>query len=206
MSTQHPRNIAMGEAFKAIATSLNDESDRGTVVLAVAWLDEALTKILSAYFKPISSRKDNLFSPGQPIGDFGTKISIAERLNLINANLVSSLTICRKLRNDFAHIASDLSLATPSVQDRVFQLFKLNEEIINAMGETLTDSALMNGTDDTGHISIKVMHERFGTKRLFQYVCGFINSGLAGLEYGLQRSNPTYDSNKLDRPIGCLST
>lgn len=197
MKTPHPRNFAMGKSFEAVVISLKNESDRGTVVLAVAWLDEALTRILSAYLKPINSSKDNFLQPGRALGDFGTKIILAERLNLINAYVAGSLTTCRTLRNDFAHMASDLSFETPSVKDRVAHLFTLNEDIINAMSATLKEANLLHGYGEDTHIN--KMKEKFGTKDLFRFVCGFISSGLSGIEYGLKQSNPEYDKELLSK-------
>lgn len=185
MKPPHPRNVAMGEGFKAVAESLNKESDRGTVVLAAAWLDVSLTKIIAKFLRPLTQSKENLLKAGQPIGDFGTKIILANRLSLITPNLTSSLTLCRKLRNDFAHLSSDLSFETPHVKDRVNELFNLNEDLIIAMGKSLISAGLIAGIDGSTKITADHMMEAFGPKRLFQFTCGFINTGLAIIEFDI---------------------
>lgn len=185
-----PRNIAMGNGFRDVATALKDESDRGTVVLAAAWLDESLTNIIKKLFKP--SNQEELLASGKALGDFGTKIMLAERLKLINPALVRSLNICRKLRNEFAHLSSELTFATPSVKDRVEILFSINEPVLSAMGEVLRDAGLSIPELEGSEISAKVMHQAFGTKLLFQYTCGCINSGLAAIEFDTQEIAPSF--------------
>ncbi|MHC8404277.1 hypothetical protein [Pseudomonas sp. TMB3-21] len=190
-----PRNIAMANGFRDIVTALKDESDRGTVVLAAAWLDESLTNILKKLFK--ETDKEDLLSPGKALGDFGTKILIAERLKLINPHLVQSLTICRRLRNDFAHLSSNLSFSTNTVKGRVENLFKLNESIISTMAEVLLDAGLNLEDLEDGDFSARRLHQIFGTKQLFGYTCGFINSGLAVIEFDTQEIEASFSETSL---------
>lgn len=185
-----PRNVAMGNGFQSIVTALKDESDRGTVVLAAAWLDESLTNIIKKLLKPAD--KEDLLNPGKALGDFGTKILIAERLKLINPTLVKSLTICRRLRNDFAHLSSNLSFSTPNVKDRVEVLFQINESLISVMGSTLLEAEMSFPGVENGELSAKKMHEVFGTRQLFHYTCGFINSGLAAIEFDTKEINSSF--------------
>lgn len=187
------RNHAMAEGFRAIVTSLQDESDRGTVVLASAWLDEALTRIISKFFKPVSKNGEKLLRTGQPLGDFGAKIVLADRLGLVNKNMIESLTACRKLRNDFAHLSTDLSFSTPEVKDRVEHLFKLNEDMLSVMGQVLKDAGMPIGAGDSTQVTGEHMLKKFGHKQVFHYTCGFINSGLAAYEHDVKPSDPQFD-------------
>lgn len=184
------RGIAMGEAFRSIVEALSGESNRGTVVLAVSWLDDSLTAIIKKLLKP--TQNETLLNPGQPLGDLGTKIILAERLQLISPQIVKCLTICRRLRNDFAHLASDLSFETPNVKDRVFHLFDLNDNVLSAMGETLIAAGLSFDGGESDKISVKAMHQKFGTKQLFCYTCGLINSGIAALGFDVEEITPTF--------------
>ncbi|WP_143499341.1 hypothetical protein [Pseudomonas sp. Irchel 3H9] len=182
MKPPNPKNIAAANALQETLTSLLDETDRGSVVLAVAWLDEALSKVINKALVPTPNNKELLLKPGQPIGDMGTKIILAYRLGLIPKNLVESLNLCRKLRNDFAHIASNLSFSTPSIIDRVSVLFQQNEDLITTMGNVLIDSNTYIHLNNPEGITIKNMLKEFGTKRLFQFTCGFLCAALAMLE------------------------
>lgn len=193
MSAPNPRSIAMANGFKAVVESLKQESERGTIVLAAAWLDESLTKIISKYLKPITASKETLLKAGQPLGDFGTKILLADRLNLVHPSLISSLSLCRKLRNEFAHLSSDLSFNTPHVKDRVDLLFHLNEDLLTTMGSTLVEAGMIIDMKNPESISAKDMLGAFGPKQLFHYTCGLINSALAVIEYDIEPSKPMFE-------------
>jgi DNA-binding MltR family transcriptional regulator len=194
MTSVNTRNVAMAEGFKRVTISLKDETDRGSVVLAAAWLDESLTKIITKFFKPVSANNENLLRPGQPLGDFGTKIKLSDRLRLITPDLISSLTLCRRLRNQFAHLSSDLSFNTPDVKDRVNELFRLNDDLIIVMGETLQNAGMTIKLGSTEKLTVADMHETFGTKQLFHYTCGFINAALAVIEYDIQPSEAQFST------------
>lgn len=193
MDRTESRNHVMAEGFRGIVTSLQHESDRGTVVLASAWLDEALTRIISKFFKPVSNNGEKLLKAGQPLGDFGTKIMLADRLGLVNKHTVESLNICRRLRNDFAHLSTDLSFSTPEVKDRVEYLFKLNEDLLSVMGRVLEDAGMPIGAGDSTQVTGEHMLKKFGHKLVFQYTCGFINSGLAAYEHDVKASDPQFE-------------
>ncbi|SMC69463.1 hypothetical protein [Pseudomonas sp. URIL14HWK12:I5] len=188
-------NLEMANAFKLVAESLINETDRGTVVLATAWLDESLTAILRTYMKP-SEKADDLFSPGRPLGDFGTKIILADRLRLVAPSMIRSLEIIRKLRNEFAHIASDLTFETQSVKDRVQNVFRENEDLLLVMGETLIEKGMSFGQEDD--LSIEHMLKRFGTRALFQYTCAFLNGALALVKFHLKPAEPQFSFEELE--------
>lgn len=193
MESTKARTVAMAEGFRSVVEALKEESDRGTVVLAAAWLDESLTRIIAKFLKPVSPVDEKLLKAGQPIGDLGTKIILAERLNLVHPDLLSSLSLMRKLRNDFAHLSSHLSFPTPNVKDRVSELFKRNEDLLLSMAETLIEAGMLAGPGKSGTITAKDMEEAFGSKQLFHYTCGFLNSALAIIEYDLKPSEPQFE-------------
>lgn len=188
-------NQEMANAMKVVVEGLAGESDRGTVVLAAAWLDDSLTSILAAYMKP-DTKKDDLLSPGGAIGDFGTKIRLADRLRLAHPSLLKSLDIIRRLRNDFAHIASDLSFETESVKARVNNLFTENEDLINTMGRSMVSGGLIAGVENED-VTIHKMLSHVSTKRLFGYLCGLLNSALALVKFYLKPAEQQFDRERL---------
>ncbi|WP_157896949.1 hypothetical protein [Pseudomonas putida] len=198
-SVPKPANLQMANAFKQAAESLANETDRGSVVLAAAWLDESLTSILMAYMKP-TERKDDLLSPGRPLGDFGTKIALADRLRLIHPSLLKSLDMVRRLRNDFAHIASDLTFETSSVKDRVSLIFRENEDLLLVMGNLLISNGMVS-VDEGEKVKIENMVKCFGTKKLFQYTCAILNSALAVVKHNLRPAVQQYNQDPLNGRI-----
>ena len=129
----------MADNFSRLSEQLKAESDRGSVVLAAAWMDDQLTQLLLKFMLPPLSAKEDLIRAGSALGDVGTKISLAYRLGLIRPAVFRSLNILRRLRNDFAHLSAPLSLDTDSVKDRVTELFKLNEETLRVSWEVASE-------------------------------------------------------------------
>jgi len=185
-----PVNRETANAFRVAAESLDNETERGTVVLAAAWLDESLTAILAAYMKP-AEKKEDLLAPGRPLGDFGTKITLADRLRLVHPSLLKSLDMVRKLRNDFAHISSDLTFETPSVKDRVALLLRENEDLILVMGNLLIKNGMASPPEGQ-ELKIKHMLECLGAKKLFQYICAILNGALAAIKHDLKPADQQF--------------
>jgi len=102
------------------------ESDRGCVLVAAAYLDESLFELFHATFSQdsVCQKKavDPMFTGLGPLSTFSAKIKLAYALELIDADIFSSLETIRKIRNEFAHTFSELTFDTPSVADRVKNL------------------------------------------------------------------------------------
>ena len=117
----------MVETMWKVATELHKESERGCVVLAFAWMDDQLTANLRKYLLPSvqqSEKADELLGVGSPIGDAATQIDLSLRLGILQPNTHKSLHMFRRLRNDFAHLASNISFENQSIHDRVVAIFE----------------------------------------------------------------------------------
>ena len=118
----------------AFHSQLRQESDRGSVIVAAALLDEALYNMLLCRLVPSLQREDELLDGTYaPLNSFSAKIDLAYRVGIIRQKLRSSLHLIRRLRNDFAHSTMENGFSTTPVQGRLRELFKLNEEIVNQM-------------------------------------------------------------------------
>lgn len=123
----HTSNI---KEFINFRTSLNNESDRGAVLMAAAFIEDKLTCLFKAYLidnEPVS--KDFLQNNGA-LATFSSKIDLAYLLGLIPKNVRQDLHILRKIRNDFAHNASNISFETPNIKDRTKALSVLSQEML----------------------------------------------------------------------------
>ena len=183
MNTPCQVNAAMADTFLKVSDQLLAETERGSVVLAFAWMDEELTRILRRHFLPTraeSEKADELFGVGRPVGDAATKIDVAFRLNLINAATRESLHLARRLRNDFAHLSTSLTFETDSVKDRVKNLFRLQEEVLGAIWSvtsTVPELRAMVQAHE-GKEPVSALLDQFGAKRLFAMTAGTIVAGL----------------------------
>lgn len=91
-----------------------NESDRGAVLIAASFIEEALehllrqvltTKSCNASDEGYASQLNRLIKPGvdAPLGSFSARITTAYVLGIIDANYLRALDSLRNLRNGFAH-------------------------------------------------------------------------------------------------------
>jgi hypothetical protein len=176
-------NQAMAARFLALTDGLKGESDRGCVVLAVAWIEDDLTRLLKRHLLPsprTSESSDELFGVQGYLGTFSAKIDLAYRLGLIRRSVHQCLHLGRRIRNDFAHLSGDLSFSTPSISDRVSEIFRLNEDIIQLLWSESFENALPEEIrkNTSGLSGVRSFEHIVGTRKLFEITAGMIVVGL----------------------------
>ena len=105
------------------------ESDRASVIISGAMLDEALETILKTYLVPCPSEDSLMEGAYAPISTLNAKIDLAHRLGLISARLCRDLHTIRKIRNEFAHNIKDCSFRDSAVRSRIIELVRSSEII-----------------------------------------------------------------------------
>jgi DNA-binding MltR family transcriptional regulator len=193
--------INIGDLYLELKNELRRESDRGSVVLAVAWIDEYLTEFLKSFLcQPINNNKDRLFKVGGPIGDFGIKIDLAYRLGLIRQVTCRSLHLFRRLRNDFAHLASQVTLETPAVKDRIAEILKLNKTLFDAVWEDLTSIEEIRNilTSDASLSGIPALEKVISNKAIFEMAAAFTVSYLKFAASSIKRLPLLDDVDEID--------
>lgn len=99
------------------------ESDRASVILGAALLDEALSTLLKARLVPSGAADDPLFDGANaPIGTFSARTELSLRIGLIDANFARCLHLIRRIRNDFAHNVAGCSFDDGAVVGRMTEL------------------------------------------------------------------------------------
>ncbi|MDT0228498.1 hypothetical protein N7583_22310 [Serratia marcescens] len=122
------------DLFARYYKMLEEESDRGAVLIASGLFEEALQEIISKRLLPSVTNKDPLFgSEGAPLSTFGAKIEMAYRLGVINEGIRELLNKFRKMRNEFAHNIYKASFTETDVKDRLRAIFKSAEEVHSAI-------------------------------------------------------------------------
>lgn len=96
---------------------LNNESDRGAVLISTGYLEQQLSGILLAFTLQVPQATDLVDGHNAPLGTFSARIAAAYALGLITEREHHDLTLLRRIRNDFAHDML-VSFDTPSVVDR----------------------------------------------------------------------------------------
>lgn len=105
-------------SFRQAAVTFEKESDRGCALIAVAWVDDALTAYLKSRLRDEKRIVDSIFRPDGPLGSFSARIKAAYLLGIITATLYSDLEIMRGIRNDFAHVRRSVRFKDQSIKDR----------------------------------------------------------------------------------------
>lgn len=122
------------QALNVFAREFMAESDRAAVVLGAAKLDYLLYDILDAFLLPGTTGTDELLDGDRPLATFSARISLCARLGLIAPDFAKALHLVRRIRNDFAHEPSGVSLTTGSHRDRIDALFRPMRQWEGALG------------------------------------------------------------------------
>jgi hypothetical protein len=99
-----------------------EESDRRTVLVSSAMLDESLGKILRAHFMSVAAATgddmDFLFErqPLPPLGSLAIKNRFAFCLGLISLEIREAINAFRDVRNEFAHTSHSMSLSAQHIE------------------------------------------------------------------------------------------
>lgn len=103
------------ENYRTFEKELENNSDRGTVLICTSILDAQLEKLLKSFL--ISNKKidEELFKPTQALGNSSAKINMSYYLGLITKTEKNNLNSIRKIRNIFAHQINQLSFDDPRI-------------------------------------------------------------------------------------------
>lgn len=86
-----------------LVSDLENETDRGVALLAVAFLDDVLDLLLRASFVNDSEAVNRLIGPGRPLESFGSRAHVGYCIGLLGADVYNDINLIREIRNDFAH-------------------------------------------------------------------------------------------------------
>src|SRR5437762_3580943 len=105
MSGKHSTPPDLDELGKALER-FTKQGDRGTALIAAAWLDDSLELRIRAAFRPNKGTADELFDG--PLATFAARIKFAYLMGLIEPFARSDLDRIRRIRNEFAHSRTEL--------------------------------------------------------------------------------------------------
>ena len=108
-----------------VADLVVEGGERSAVIVGAAQLDNVLEQFLITVLQPGDDKK--LFGTRGPLSDTYSKISIAYRLGVIDADVERALELVRRIRNDFAHSLETATLSEGKQRDRLNELVKLCE-------------------------------------------------------------------------------
>ncbi|MEW6131271.1 MAG: transcriptional regulator [Acidobacteriota bacterium] len=103
--------------------SLTSETDRGCALMAAAYLDSEIGKLLDKYFVSNNKVKEEILGNSRPLGTFSAKIDIAYLLGFIGPKAHRDLHLIRKIRNDFGHVPTPMDFNDQSMAARCREFY-----------------------------------------------------------------------------------
>jgi len=119
---QFDRLRAFAEEVNAMTVELNKESDRGAVLVGVAYLDELLTRLFRKKMLLSKKLSEELLEGFGPLSGLSARTKVAYALGWIGPETYRELNLLRAIRNDFAHSHEPRTFSDAKVQNRCSQL------------------------------------------------------------------------------------
>src|ERR1044071_2597257 len=123
MSDEHKYLDARFEEVFEFRRSLTGETDRGCALMAAAYLDSELEKLLRKYFVNNENVQDEIFGHSRPLGTFSSRIYLAYLVGLIGPKVRRDLHLIRRVRNEFGHVPTPISFDDPALASRCRELY-----------------------------------------------------------------------------------
>jgi hypothetical protein len=101
--------------WRKFLAEFRGETDRGCTLLGPALIDDELKAILLHYLIDRPPSRKLFAGPAAPLGTLSARSSLAYALGVISPEEYESITVLRKIRNEFAHKTMGLSFDSPNV-------------------------------------------------------------------------------------------
>ncbi|WP_215396146.1 hypothetical protein [Rheinheimera oceanensis] len=167
-------------SYQITTSTLKGESDRGAVLIAAAMLELGLEKLLVAKLVESTVKRDPIFENNGALGTFSAKIEMSYRLGLITKKQSVMFNIFRRIRNEFAHNVSSISLSDSDIRDR------LNAAIEDHLVIDAYLSALREKAPEWGMSSESITINSVSPRNIFELIFGleieFLNIALMRVE------------------------
>lgn len=118
------------DGLNSLWESIHEHDDRGMVLTISAFAEDTLGLLLLAYMREEKQSKELVEGFNAPLGTFSARIKAALALGLMRKDQYDSLEILRKIRNEFAHNWTGVSLDREDIQSRIKQLQPSRIEVL----------------------------------------------------------------------------
>lgn len=167
------------KSVHAFYDHLHSESERGSAIVGAALIDDALEELLKTFMVKSLEKEDELFNGSfAPLATLSAKITLSYRLGLISPKVHSSLTLVRKLRNDFAHVSRQITFETQSVHSRVRDLFNLNDHLLDLIWDLTKDYVDDVTTENTAKNGLDNLVMHIGWKSTYDILISIVAATL----------------------------
>ena len=138
--------------FIAYLDHLDNESERGQVLISAVMIDDLLTQTIQAFLIQGDSADKLLSGFNAPLGSFASRIEAARAMGLVSREEHHDATIIRKIRNEFAHTMA-ASFEDQGIKDQCaalcFSAKDYGEIVVPARGQfsTAATALILNLTN-----------------------------------------------------------
>jgi DNA-binding MltR family transcriptional regulator len=108
--------------------AMRSESDRGAVLVAAAYIDEALEDLLFVHFVDDKKVAERLLTYPGPCSTLASRCDLAYCLGLLGKDIYTDIRTIIKIRNYFAHTKEGASFEKPNIADLCDNLMKAMRE------------------------------------------------------------------------------
>ncbi len=133
-----PSIMKMRREAELLQGAFSKESDRGVVLVASAFFDTTLERLLRARFSSRIGKATRLVEPLfgglGPLSTFSAKIRLSYAIDLLQDWMAADLDLIRRIRNEFSHSFESASFASAAITQQVDQLqgYEMALKSINA--------------------------------------------------------------------------
>jgi hypothetical protein len=172
----HSRSKITRASIEAQGASLEHESDRGTVIMTAAMIEDTLSQALENHLHHLTSKElDALFEFNGPMGTFSAKIKSAQAFKIIDRATRNHIEMIREMRNACAHSQNGLTFKDEILRNAVFsmltpdaaQSYQNNEKYIRVafvimtgvIANIIVQGDVQKGTEKVNEIIEQAMSE-----------------------------------------------
>ena len=149
--------------WKGFYEELQNESARGAVIIASAFLDAQLINLISKFLIDDPKIVDELLGaedkPDSPLSSFSSRIKTAYCLGLIGKSMYDDLGAIRKIRNKFAHKMHGYTFDEPEIVSwcKSLKLAKMITDAIPHFPNTHRSMFLLGVTQLANWLALKTI-------------------------------------------------
>jgi hypothetical protein len=104
--------------------AIKRESETGQVLIFCSYLDDRIKHLLALHMRHLKSKEDwnKLFGARGPLDTFSSRVLVAYHLGWISEHSKQQIDALRKVRNEFAHRAFEVTTSDPAIQRLLRQI------------------------------------------------------------------------------------
>jgi hypothetical protein len=113
------RELPTEEEMTSIISDLRSQNPHALVVLSVAYLENALERVMRVNLAPLSKQDERRLFDGSAngiLGTFSSKIRVAYAFRLLGPISYNDLMLINEIRNVFSHTLHNLDFSNPLIE------------------------------------------------------------------------------------------